>query len=161
MGYQEYLVQSKSSKLPLEKLSEMIDKKYDPMFLESLHTIATLQNDFSSDKVIMFGQEVSINPVNFKAGQQFLVLAGERRDASKIFPPLLRNLVNVYPLDTVMNSPQNIGKEYESVFSDSKIQSMQKDKRSVIDKLKSFKETSAADKKDVLQHEHKRDDNVR
>lgn len=31
MGYQEYLVQSKSSKLSLEKLSEMIDKKYDPM----------------------------------------------------------------------------------------------------------------------------------
>lgn len=36
-----------------------------------------------------------------------------------------------------------------------------KPKRSILEKLREFKEKAVADKKDIPQHEHKRDDNVR
>lgn len=137
MSYQEYLVQSKGS-VPLEKLSGMIDRMYNPDVLSSRHTIATLRNDLCSDKILIFGRECDIKSVNFTAGQQFLVLTGDRRDGSTIFPIHMRKFVNVYPMETVMNSPQNKGKEYKQIFVDTPIKPLQM-KRGLIDRLNARK----------------------
>lgn len=76
MSYQEVLI--KSSIISAEKMSRIIQKKMDPMYIDSANTVATLRNDFSSDKMIMFGQTVDTDRLAFKAGEQFLVVCGER-----------------------------------------------------------------------------------
>lgn len=96
MSYQEVLI--KSSVISAEKMSHIIQRKMDPMYIDSADTVAILRNDFSSDKKI-----------HFKAGEQFLVVCGEREAVQKakyMLPAPLWASVKVYPVELVMRSGQ-------------------------------------------------------
>lgn len=120
MGYQEVLV--RSSKMTLENIAHIIQKKADMLFINSANTIATLQNNFSSDKTIIFGQQIETKPVSFCKGEQFLVVCGERdalKSIKSMLPLMQRQSFEIYPVELVMQSPENINKKYKDVFSDS------------------------------------------
>lgn len=127
MSYQEVLI--KSSIISAEKMSRIIQKKMDPMYIDSADTVATLRNDFASNKMVMFGQQVDTEPLVFKAGEQFLVVCGEReavQNAKYLIPVPLRASVKVYPIELVMQSEQYSNKNYEDVFEDVKIEIAEK-----------------------------------
>lgn len=127
MGYQEILV--RSAKLSPEYMSGIIQRKMDPMFIDQADTIATLRNDFSSNKMIIFGQQVDTDPLDFKAGDRFLVVCGERDalgNITSMFPIMQRKSIEIYPMEFVMQSEKNIGKDYEEVFEDTKIEKQEK-----------------------------------
>lgn len=111
MGYQEILI--RSSKISLEKMSEVIQKKMNPMFVDSANKVAMLRDDFKSSKTIMFGQEIATQELNLKAGDRFLVVCGERsalQNIKRMFPYMLRNSIQIYPMESVMQSPQYFNK---------------------------------------------------
>ncbi len=145
MGYQEVLI--KSSKLSCEQMAAVIQKKMDQMFIDSADTIATLRNDFISNKMIIFGKEVNKDTLNFKAGDQFLVVCGERSAVTGIkdmFPVWQKKSIEVYPIERIMKSDQYINKDYGDVFKDSKIVIQ---RASVLGKLYEHKEKIASEKK--------------
>lgn len=125
MGYQEILI--RSSKFTPEYMSGIIQRKMDPMYIDRADIIATLQNDFSSNKMIVFGQQVDTDPLDFKAGDRFLVVCGERDALGRIksmFPITQRKSIEIYPLEFVMQSVQYSGKDYKDVFKDEKVDSV-------------------------------------
>lgn len=127
MGYQEILV--RSSKLSVEYMSGIIQRKMDPMFIDQADTIATLRNDFASNKMIIFGQQVDTEPLEFKAGDRFLVVRGERNALGHIksmFPIMQRKSIEIYPMEFVMQSEKNVGKHYEEIFEDTKFEKQEK-----------------------------------
>lgn len=94
------------------------------MFIDRADTIATLRNDFTSNKTIIFGQQVDTDPLDFKARDRFLVVCGERDALGHIesmFPIMQRKSIEIYPMEFVMQSDQYAGKNYEEIFEDSKI----------------------------------------
>lgn len=124
-------------------MSHIIQKKMDPTYIDSADTVATLRNDFSSDKMIMFGQPVDTDPLSFKAGEQFLVVCGEReavRKAKYMLPVPLWASVKVYPIELIMQSEQYSNKSYEDVFADVKIETTEKQKREPAAKLSVHKQ---------------------
>lgn len=127
MGYQEILI--RSSKLSLEYMSGIIQRKMDPMFIDRADTIATLRNDFTSNKMSILGQQVDTKPLDFKAGDRFLVVCGERDALGHIksmFPIMQRKSIEIYPMEFVMQSEQNVGKDYEEIFEDIKLEKQEK-----------------------------------
>ena len=127
MGYQEILI--KSSELSIEYMSGIIQRKMDPMFIDQADKIATLKNDLISNRAIIYGQKVDIDPLDFKAGDRFLVVCGERdalRNIKKMFPITLRKSIEIYPMESVMQSPLYLGKDYEEIFEDSKIEKQER-----------------------------------
>lgn len=125
MGYQEILI--RSSKLSVEYMSGIIQRKMDPMFIDSADTIATLKNDFTSNKTIIYGQQVDTEPLDFKAGDRFLVVCGERdalEHIKSMFPITQRKSIEIYPMESIMQSVQHNGKNYEAVFEDTKVEAV-------------------------------------
>lgn len=130
MGYQEILI--KSSKLSAEYMSGIIQRKMDPMFIDQADTIATLRNDFTSNKMNVFGQQVDTDPLDFKAGDRFLVVCGERdalRNIKSMFPVIQRKSIEIYPLEFVTMSVQYADKLYNEVFEDTKVVAAKKQEK--------------------------------
>lgn len=166
MGYQEILV--RSSKISLEKIAETIQNKADPLFVDSANTMAILKRDVESDKVIIFGQERDIDPLNFKAGDQFLVVCGDRdtlKSVKNMFPFMQRKSIETYPIELIMQTPQNLNKEYSDVFEDSKFlreKEQGRGKTSILQKLSenkrvimgSQKSNMSLTKQETKQSEH-------
>lgn len=121
MSYQEVLI--KSSIMSAEQMSRIIQKSVvGSFFIDSANTVATLRNDFSSDKMIMFGKQIDKKPLTFKAGEQFLVVCGEREavwSAKYMLPLPLLPSVKVYPIERFMQSEQCVNKDYKDIFEDS------------------------------------------
>lgn len=128
MSYQEVLI--KSSIMSAEQMSRIIQKSIvGSFFIDSADTVATLRNDFSSDKMIMFGKEIDKKPLAFKKGEQFLVVCGEREavwSAKYMLPLPLLPSVKVYPIERIMQSEQCINKDYGDVFEDSIVEKIHK-----------------------------------
>lgn len=146
LGYQEILV--RSSKLSLEYMSGIIQRKMDPMFIDQADTIATLRNDFTSNKMNVFEQQVDTDPLDFKAGDRFLVVCGERDALGRIksmFPITQRKSIDIYPMEFVMQSVQYNGKDYKDVFKDTKVEVV---KHSIRQKLAENKRQIDGNQKD-------------
>lgn len=125
MGYQEILI--RSSKPSLEDISGIIQRKMDQTFIDQADTIATLRNDFTSNKMNVFGQLVDTDSLDFKAGERFLVVCGERdalRRIKSMFPITQRKSIDIYPMEFVMQSVQYNGMDYEAVFEDTKVEAV-------------------------------------
>lgn len=150
MGYQEVLI--RSSKIPISKIAHIIQEKNNSA-IESANVVATINNDFSSNKMILFGKEVEAEPLNFKAGEKFLIVCGERsavKSVQNLFPFYNRKSIEVFPIERIMQSPDIIRRDYKEIFTDSKllpISTVKKD--SVINKL-------SANKRIVVSQDNKR-----
>lgn len=139
MGYQEVLM--KSAKISVEDMADIIQRKADPMFIDSADTVAVLRNDFSSSKAVIFGREVDTGKLDFKAGEQFLVVSGERgalNSIKNIFPITQRKAIEIYPMESIMQSTSNLNKDYTDVFDDHKVSAARKQEKqntSILQKL--------------------------
>lgn len=130
MGYQEILI--KSAKISVEDMADIIQRKADPMYIDSADTVAVLRNDFSSNKAVIFGREVDTDKLDFKAGDQFLVVAGERdalKSIKNMFPITQRKAIEIYPMEAIMQSATNLNKEYTDVFDDLKVSATRNQER--------------------------------
>lgn len=139
MGYQEVLI--KSAKISVEDIADIIQRKADPMFINSADTVAVLRNDFNSSKAVILGREVDTGKLDFKAGEQFLVVAGERGALDSIknmFPITQRKAIEIYPMESIMQSTLNLNKDYTDVFEDHKVsvaRKQEKQNTSILQKL--------------------------
>lgn len=124
MGYQELLIRSKE--IPLNKIADMINEGSNKMVIDPVNRIATVKENFTTDKVVILGNHMNIQPMHFDAGEQFLVLTGERVNIDYIRKMLLSKYspasIDIYPIENVMSSPQNIGKSYNEIFKDAPIE---------------------------------------
>lgn len=167
MGYQEVLVKSKV--MSLNKLSRLIDKRKNPMFVDNLDLVATVKRDFACDRIRMFGLERSINPIKLKKGEDFLVITGER---TAVYQAASIPGTEIYPIDNIMCSTKCIDEniKYEDIFEDKNLRiSVQenkqdkaslrkeesKEKGSLLKKLDIFKkiaETSVQNRQSITEH---------
>lgn len=102
MGYQEVLI--RSSKTSILEIANNIQKSNNPA-IDSANTVATINNDFSSNKMILFGREVETEALNLKAGEQFLVVCGERSAVNGVknsLPFHMQKSIEIIPIEWVM-----------------------------------------------------------
>lgn len=119
MGYQEYII--RSNKRSAEECAAFLTNQINNKKL-SLEVVGTtkLKEDISADQVTFFGKTMDMEPINLKAGDEFVILAGERAhyNLKRIFPFFERNKVDIYPSDNIMFSENINGREWDDIFDD-------------------------------------------
>jgi len=119
MGYQEYII--RSNKRSAEECAAFLTNQINNKKL-NLEVVGTtkLKENLSASKITFLGKPMDIDPINLKADDEFVILAGERTNynLNRIFPLFERAKVDFYPADHIMLSENIIGREWDEIFAD-------------------------------------------
>ena len=119
MGYQEYII--RSNKRSAEECAAFLTNQINNKKL-NLEVVGTtkLKEDLSTSKITFLGKSMDINSINLKAGDEFVILAGERAsyNLNRIFPFFERGKVDFYTADHIMLSDIAKGREWNDIFID-------------------------------------------